>query len=294
MKVRVLLALALTLLAVRAAGAQETPHYPNGTSGLKAGTVPPPGWYYLEYNYFYHADSLRTTGGPSNFDLDAYANVHRIIDVTHYKILGADYAWNIVIPIVHSNIDIFDYGVHDSATQLADFNAEPFVIEWHEARYDFGYVYGFFAPTGSYNSLRPALPGKGYWTNYFGAAGTYYFDNAKSWSASFLSRYEINSKRRGTDFRLGDNFSFEWGVSKNWGKVLETGVSGYASWQATPSQGADVTNPNELARGFAIGPEIQYFSTRYGVGFHLRHWWEFGVRDRSLGQITTFTLVIPF
>src|SRR5262245_39157687 len=137
MKVRVLVALALTLLAVCGAHGQETPHYPNGTSGLRAGTVPPPGWYYLEYNYFYHTDTLKAPGAPPTFDVDAYGNVHRIIHVTNYKILGADYAWNFVIPIVHSDIDITAFGVHDTATRMAAFNAEPFVIEWHEARYDF-------------------------------------------------------------------------------------------------------------------------------------------------------------
>ena len=51
-------AAAAWLLATPAA-AQETAAYPNGTSGIKAGTVPPPGHYWLCYNRIYTADELR-------------------------------------------------------------------------------------------------------------------------------------------------------------------------------------------------------------------------------------------
>ena len=53
--------------------------YPNGTSGLNAGTVPPPGNYWLMYNRFYHAPvstnasgnpATAPGGGPLNFNLD--------------------------------------------------------------------------------------------------------------------------------------------------------------------------------------------------------------------------------
>src|SRR5262245_58754636 len=115
-------------------------------------------------------------------DLSAYANVHRFIHVTNYKFLGADYAWNCVVPLVGVDIAIPSYGVADSAFRIADINIEPFVIEWHKPRYDFGYVYGTFCPTAERNDARPALPGKKYWTNYVGAAGTYYFDDDRAWS----------------------------------------------------------------------------------------------------------------
>ena len=36
--------------------AQETGHYVNGVEGIKAATLPPPGFYYRLYNVFYNAD----------------------------------------------------------------------------------------------------------------------------------------------------------------------------------------------------------------------------------------------
>jgi hypothetical protein len=295
---------AVILVACAATSAQETAHYPNGTSGLKCGTVPPPGHYWLFYNRIYTADELRdansrlTTapgGGPLGFDLTGYANVHRFLHVTDYKILGANYSWNGVLPLVNIDLDIAALGMHNEEFKIGDMNMEPFVIEWHGARYDFGFVYGFFAPTASRSNVRAALPGKKFWTNYVGPAGTYYFDDNRTWSLSFLSRYEMPTKRQdGVDVHAGDNFSFEWGLGRNVQKVCDVGVSGYCSWQTTLDTGSDVNYVNVHDRAFAAGPEVQYFSTTLNVGYHLRAWQEYGVRDRTQGQIITLTIVKPF
>ncbi|MEX2185193.1 MAG: transporter [Pirellulales bacterium] len=295
--------LLLTLLLVTTTSAQETAPYPNGTSGLKAGTVPPPGHYWLMYNRLYEArrnidlngDTVTGPGGVGlGLDVNGYANVHRFIHVTEYKILGADFAWNAVLPLVGVDMGIGAYGVRDSAFRIADINVEPFVIEWHKPRYDFGYLYGFFAPTAERNDARPALPGKGYWTNYVGVAGTYYFDDDRTWSLSALSRYEMCGRRRDVDITPGDNFSFEWGLARNVEKVLDVGVSGYCSWQTKLDAGTGIDYVNTRDRVFGIGPEVQYFSTKYKFGYHLRYWWEFGARDRSQGTIATLTIVKPF
>lgn len=255
------------------------------------------------YNRLYTADRTMDADGntatspggePLGFDLAAYANVHRIIQITDKKILGADFGWNVVIPIVDASIDIDAYGVHDDATKFSDLNAEPFVMEWHQDRFDFGFVYGLFAPTATRDDTHPAWTGKDFWTNYAGLAGTWYFDEKKTWALSFLSRYEVNSKRSEVDVRAGDNFSFEWGLGKTVLPLTDFGVSGYCSWQTTEDSGRDAVTPKVLDRAFGIGPELQFFSPKHNFGYHFRYWWEFGVRDRTEGQILTFTLVKPF
>ncbi len=293
----------LLAAAVQQAAAQETAAYPNGTSGLKAGTVPPPGRYWLCYNRIYQADINRDAAGdiatgpggePLGFDVLGYANVHRFLFVTEHQILGADYAWNAVLPIVDLDVDIAAAGIHDHECRIGDLNLEPFILEWRKPRYEFGYVYGLFAPTAPRSDTNPALPGKAHWTHYIGAAGTYYFDEERTWAISFLSRYEISTRLNYKDVTPGDNFSFEWGFSKTLEETLDVGVSGYCSWQTTLDRGSDVDYPNVLDHAFALGPEIQYFSPKYKIGYALRHWWEFGVRDRTQGTITTLTFIKPF
>lgn len=298
-----MLAAGVALAWGASAAAQETAPYPNGTSGIKAGTVPPPGHYWLTYNRLYQADRIigpdgETTtaagGDPLGFDIMAFANVHRFVHVTEYEILGANFAWNAVLPLAWIDFQMTSAGIDNTEFKVADVNVEPFVLEWHKPRYDFGYVYGLFVPTASRSDNRPALPGKAFWTHYFGAAGTYYFDDDRTWSASILSRYEIPTERNDKDITPGQNFSFEWGVARNFNQTLDVGVSGYCSWQTTLDRGSDVTYTNVLDRVYGAGPELQYFSPQLNLGCHLRHWWEFGARDRPEGTITTFTIVKPF
>jgi hypothetical protein len=246
------------------------------------------------YHRYYHAPAtMDASGNPENvgFNLDTYVNAHRIVTVTDKKILGADFAWNFVTPIVWIDCDIDAYGIHDSAMTLADMNVEPFVIEWHEKQFDFGFVFGLFAPTAPYNSNQPALPGRDYWTLYPGLAGTYWFDEEKTWHASFLSRYEFHTDRVADGFHRGDDLSFEWGFGKTFEQTKTMGVSGYCSWQTTPNTGP-TAYPQD--RAYGIGPEMQFFFPDWKFGCHIRHWFEFGVENRTAGEITTFTIVKPF
>ena len=43
--------------------AQPTAHYPTGLEGLKAATLPPPGVYLRDYNWFYYADHVNNAAG---------------------------------------------------------------------------------------------------------------------------------------------------------------------------------------------------------------------------------------
>lgn len=282
---------------------QESNHYLNGTSGLNAGTLPPPGNYWLIYNYFYNSDRMNDgaghavtgpSGDPLDVDIHTYANAHRFVFVTDKKILGADYAWNFVVPFVMNDVEIKDFGVRDSSTTFADLYVEPFVMEWHQPRYDFGFLYGFIAPTGRRDSTRPSLPGKNCWTNYFGFGATYYFDEERTWTASMLSRYEVHGHRLDQDVTAGNDFSFEWGFAKKVAEPITVGVSGYCAWQITGDRGTAVVNPGVHDRAFAIGPELQTFFPELKLGLQCRSWWEFGVRDRPVGHITTVTFVKPF
>jgi len=283
--------------------AQETNHYPNGTSGILAGSVPGPGLYYLMYNLFYETDQLNDSAGhtaraPDGNSLDfsarAFANVHRLIHVTSLKFLGAEFSWNVAVPLVYRSVRISNFELDDSNFALGDINLEPLVLEWRGPQWDFGVGYGLFAPTGDRDDQHPAKPGKEFWTHYPIVAGTWFFDRERTWSASFLSRYEFHSKRQDVDITPGRDFSVEWGVGKRSG-ALTVGVSGYAQWQVTRDTGADVHYDASVRdRVFGVGPEIHYFFPEYGFGFQLRHWREFGAKDRSEGSITTLTLVKPF
>jgi hypothetical protein len=67
------------------------------------------------YNRYYTADRTMDADGkvargpdgePLELQLDAFANVHRIIQITDKKNLRRRFRWNVVIPIVDASIDI--------------------------------------------------------------------------------------------------------------------------------------------------------------------------------------------
>jgi len=293
----------LTGLALTAVGAQaaETNHYPNGTSGILGGSVPGPGEYYVMYNLLYRADQMKDGrgheaqapgGGALGFDATAFANVHRYIQVTDHKFLGAEFSWNIALPIVYKEVEIGAFGVDDGNLGIGDLNIEPLVLEWRGNQWDFGVGYGLFAPTGGRSDLQPALPGKDYWTHYGILAGTWFFDPERTIHASFLSRYEWHGERDGRDITPGNDFSVEWGIGRSMG-TLTLGVSGFAQWQMTRDSGTAADRPALKDQVFGIGPELQYFFPDLGFGVQLRHWQEFGAEDRTEGSFTTLTFVKP-
>ena len=274
-----------------AAGAAADNEYPNGIEGIKAGSVPPPGFYYKMYNVFYTADTLKDSKGNdinNGFDVTTFVNAHRFIWITDHKILGADYGMDMVVPLMNVDLKVKAANIKDSQSGLGDIFFEPLILSWHGPRYDLSFGAGVYAPTGQYDKTEPASPGKGMWTPMFTLGGTYYFDAAKTWSGSVLARYEIHSENKDTDLRPGDDFHFEWGVGKSIG-TWEVGATGYCQWQVT---NGDDGVPKD--RVYAIGPEASVFLPPVKMFLTLRSLWEFGAEERSQGVFTTLVLTKIF
>ena len=258
--------------------------YPNGIEGIKAGSVPPPGFYYKMYNVFYTADTYKDL--DVSFNVTTLVNAHRFIWITDHKILGADYGMDMVVPLM--NVDLKINGAKFSQSGLGDIFFEPLILSWHAPRYDLSFGAGAWAPTGKFDKNEPASPGKDMWTPMFSLGGTYYFDAAKTWSGSVLARYEIHSEQNDTDLRPGDDFHFEWGVGKSIG-AWEVGATGYCQWQVT---NGDEGTPKD--RVYAIGPEASVFLPPVKMLLTLRSLVEFGAEQRSEGVFTTLVLTKIF
>ncbi len=227
-----------------------------------------------------------------NFDLSLFVNAHRFIWVSNHKILGADYAANVIIPVSKVSIELGAYD--DSKFGLGDIWVEPFILAWHGPRYDLALGLGFCAPTGKYDKDELASPGKDMWTWMGTLGGTYYFDAERTWSASILARYEIHDEKKETDVTLGDDFHFEWGIGKTVGKLWDVGLTGYCQWQVTDDSVSQPPVYGEKDKVFAIGPEITRFIPSMKLFLTLRSQWEFGAEDRSEGNFTTLMLTKIF
>jgi len=299
MKKRLLLLFTFTLIFTipQTLLAGKNHHYENGVEGIKGGSVPPPGFYYKMYNVYYTADEVTDANGNdmnAGFDVDVFATANRFIWVTNKKILGANLFMDATIPLVYTDIAITALGVDDDKFGLGDICIEPFGLAWHGPRFDAAIGLAAYLPTGSYDPTEAASPGKGFYSGMATLGGTLYLDQARTWSLSILSRYEIHSDQEDRDFTPGDDFHFEWGVGKAFAKTWEAGISGYCQWQVSDDSGADATTPSVHDQIYAAGPEISVFIPRFKMFLSLRSLFEFEAEDRPEGNMTVLTLTKIF
>ncbi|MEO5347494.1 MAG: transporter [Magnetococcus sp. YQC-9] len=282
-----------------ALAAGEAGHYVHGVEGIKAASLPPPGVYWRWYNVYYGASKLKDQGGnnqPVGLDLDVFATVNRLIWITNHKLLGADYGLDVIVPLVNTDLDMKNVGggLDFDKFGVGDITIEPLLLSWHGGQWDAAAAVGGYLPTGRYDKLNPASPGKDFYTLMFTLGGTWYPDAEKLWSMSLLSRYEIHSKKDQTDLRLGDDFHFEWGIGRKVHDLVELGVAGYAQWQVSDDKGsAAVGNPAVHDRVFGIGPEVSVTVPFLKGVLSLRGVKEFDAVDRPQGSVVTLTLTKP-
>jgi hypothetical protein len=298
--------IAVALAAVPGAlQAQPDAHYPPGIEGILCATLPPPGFYFRDYNLLYDASQMNDAAGNkvpgSYFHVFQFANVPRAIWITDTKFLGGYVGGDVLTPVqVVEKVKSGSFST--TRAGLMDAFVEG-TLSWHPGQFDIGSAVGINIPTG--NSGQVADPGNGYWGPQLTLGATWWVDPAKTWAISVLNRYEINSKDRDLtqyDVTAGQAWTMEWGLSKTLKDVcpaikkMELGVVGYYQQRITFSTGypceALETPQFAYSRVAAAGPEINVdfpFCTT-----SLRYNYEFLADSRAQGQLVTLTLTKKF
>ena len=274
-------------------------HYNYGVEGVLGATAPPPGWHYRMYNLWYNPNELKDNSGntvPVNFDLNVFASAQRIIHVTNIKILGADYLYDFVIPLVDQDVTINSFSDSQSLT-FGDIEIEPFVLAWHRPRWDAVFGLAVIAPTGHFDGNEPASPGLGYWSGRLTLGGTLYLDEKKTWSASVLTRTLINSEQEDTNVTPGSEFVAEYGIGKdipvNNSLIVRPGLAGASYWQISDDSDNDLRAgivADHRKQAHAIGAEINLFYLPMLLQMNLRYLQEYGVENGTEDARIVLTL----
>jgi hypothetical protein len=272
--------------------AQPSAQYVPGSEGIKGASLPPPGVYARDYNYFYWADQVNNSSGhsagPPNFDAFTYANIPRVIWITDTKFLGGFVGVDALLPLVDQHVKA---GAFDSTTfGIDDFFGEG-TLSWHLKQFDFAVGSGVWAPTGDSAPQPTTRIGAGYWTFMQTAGATWYIDEEKTWAVSALNRYEFNTEQRDTHVTPGEAYTLEWGVSKTLAKVVDLGAVGYYQQQVTANSGAPASSRNRVA---AVGPEVNVAFPKQMFFVSLRYNYEFMAENRAQGNAITLTLTKRF
>jgi hypothetical protein len=211
--------------------------------------------------------------------------------ITDFKILGANYGADILVPLVYQDLTAGPY--HGTDFNLGDIFVEPITLSWHLQQFDFALGYGFWAPSGNYQPDDPVSPGKGYWTQMITAGGTWYADKQKTWSASLLGRYEFNSINQDWGIRPGQALTLEWGLGKQLSQMFNLGFVGYWQQQTTSDsgQGAQYTGKDGVV---AIGPEVGFSFPKQMLFITARYEFELNAVDRPEGGTGVLTITKRF
>jgi len=264
---------------------------------IKAASLPPPGVYFRDYNYFYWADQRNDASGnkigPADLDAFTYVNLPRVVWITDTKLLGGFVGVDAFLPLVYQQTSV-NTGpgstFNGNTLGVGDFYAEG-TLSWHVKHFDFALASGFDAPTGDSPTSRgpSTTPGLGYWTFMQTAGATWYVDEAKTWAVSALNRFEFNTEQRDTDVTYGDAYTLEWGISKGLCQELDVGVVGYYQQQVTGNSTGEPLN-----RVAAIGPEVSAYFLKEMLFISVRYNYEFMAESRAQGNSIALTITKRF
>jgi len=249
-------------------------HYPLGVEGMRASVMPGPGLYYKGYALHYSADENQALPADSEVSVSALAN--RLIWVTDQQVLGGDLAFETIIPIIHTDLDIAGGAVSSDEWGVGDIFLGT-VLGWHGKRWDAVGGIGVWTETGQDDE--PADPGLGYSETMLTLGGNVYLNESKDLAFSALSRYAIAH-----DNDIEDELVVEWSLSKQLSNGLEIGVVGYDRWQL---EGGD-------QQKHGVGVEVGYFWPQVMTGLNLALYDEYDAEDDFEGATLRATLTKVF
>ena len=287
----------LGLLAPTSAVAQLGGENLRGDYGMKSGSQGPPGFYLGEIFYFYRTDTVKDLNGDDLSKkpaIDIFGNIILSSYVTKKKILGANYAFTVALPILNAELALPSLDVGSQTWGLADMYIKPLELGWHFKQADVIAGYAFFAPTGRYTATANDNTGLGMWSNEFSAGTTFYFDQGKKWHAAGIGFYEIHTDKKDLDFKTGNIFTLEGGAGRAFLQgYANAGLAYVGQWKVTEDSGAEVSPLAQGKKGsmFALGPELNMPVSKKGIFLGFKYLFDVRSRLATSGDYLVLSLM---
>jgi hypothetical protein len=297
-------ALLVCTLGITPARAQLNTQHIRGLAGLKAGSQPPPHWYFiLPLLYVYNTDTIRTADGkklPINVSVKSVAYAGGAATVTTKKILGANYGYQILFPVGVNNLIQGAQIDENPGPGISDSAIVPIQLGWHFARADAIASYSLFLPTGRYTDGASNNTGYGMWGQEVAFGTTAYLTGSKQYHAATLASLTWQGDKEDSETHVGSALNLEGGVG---GDFLKGGLTVGLAYYTTLKLSKDEIDgfPGILIRGknkvFGLGPEATLVlaknDTVYGF-LRVNYMWEPYARLNTQGSTFSITLTFPF
>jgi hypothetical protein len=219
--------------------------------------------------------------------------------VTKKKIFGANYGALIIPSVMNLAIEAPRVSLNRASGYGAgDLYFQPVNLGWATKHADIITWYGLFAPVGRYTPGANDNRGLGMWSHELALGSTLYFNEKKTLHASALGAYEIHSKKKDSDVKVGQLLTIEGGVGATVKQALNLGMAYYLQWKLTDDSGLGLPALVEGRLGknhnFGLGPEASMvlplskdFSKLLVLDF--RYLLETGTRLDTKGNILVFS-----
>ncbi len=244
---------------------------PIGLVTYATGALPPPGTYILNQTSYVHSGRVNNASGDKvniPFQLNTVVTATRLVHFTDYKILGANYGLQVILPLVRTSLS--RNGLSSRKAGLGDMTVSPAILSWHAGKFHWFAATDFILPTGSYDKTRLANTGR----NYVDIAPLFTFTylDPEGPEASVKFQYNINTKNHDTNYLTGQEINIDYGTHWNFGP-LAVGIGGYYYQQVTDDRrnGIKVNYDGNRGEALSVGPQFKYTLpgvNLIGVWFH--------------------------
>ncbi|MFH1037306.1 MAG: transporter [PVC group bacterium] len=316
---RFIIATVVFLSTVGSLPAGELGHFNPGVPNIRDFFVPTPGFYYIQYNFYYTSDIYKNRHGRSvksvgsglaaidiDVDLDLFVIVPMLTWVSPWEVLGA--RWGAYVAPVFGNTSFgaaldteIGRGRHIKESQFApgDLYLQPIWLGWPLRHWDFVLGYGLYAPVGRYENGAVDNVGLGFWTNQFQGAVAWYPWENRGTAVTAAVTYEINSKKEKTDITPGSHLTLNWGVSQylplsGEDLLLEAGLLGYDQWKVTDDTGDDLLLESARDQIHAAGVQIGLTYAPWPAYLTFKYLAEYSARARFEGNVFNLSFLIKF
>jgi hypothetical protein len=288
------------ILATPAWAKEGGDQYPYGAENWYTGAAPPPGSYYVNYFGFYSGKLKNGSGanvwlGGSTPSVDATFDAFRFVQMTHVKLLGADYGAHVIVPVVHQSVNLDGTAGN---TGVGDTTVDPFILGWHHPQWHALAAMDVFLPTGYYdrNDARVSLG-----ANYYGFEPLLCMSYLpkSAWEVSAKLMYDFRTTNQATQYHSGQEFHTDYAAGRhihNWmmggtGYFLQQTTDDTVAGQVAPAV-AGMWDAGRRGRVLAIGPSVGYTNRRHIV--FMADWQhETLVENRFGGDKFWFKMILP-
>jgi hypothetical protein len=282
-------------------------HFVPAVANVRDMAYPPPGLFVLCYNLSIGTDTYVDRNGNKlnrlelsqidpelpdidlKLNVDGWATVPAVAWGSNFSLLGGARYVAAISPSYASadGVVITERGGAAADTTIMEYEegkvsgwgdlfVSPLQLYWTFDKFDLATMYGFYAPTGRYETGGDDNMGLGFWTHQFQGFGYYYPTPGKATALMLGLTYELTGDIKDEDVNPGNRFTLEWGVSQYLTEQFEIGVQGGHNWQVSDDSGSDVywkagvhdrKSTVAFSAGFWPFPGWLYVSGKYAADF---------------------------